>query len=218
MVELLVVFSLLALLLVLLMPALRHARSRAQALTCASNLRQIGVGMSLYATQQNNYFPPMEILAGGLRTFPDRLDAAGVLDGAVSTHQRSIFFCPEYDLTIYDNQYSQFRVTYSSHTLVVGYLDSTGWIYPAVKRSHMRNPERVMLVSDGVYQLASPGWGHHIYPNVSAGYEIGKYHVVPQRYDPGQWVRYAHLESPQAVFVDGHVEQHPGPWGPLTPP
>jgi prepilin-type processing-associated H-X9-DG protein/prepilin-type N-terminal cleavage/methylation domain-containing protein len=54
-VELLVVIGILALLVALLLPALGKARAQAQAVACASNLRQIGVAVSLHANQNNGY-------------------------------------------------------------------------------------------------------------------------------------------------------------------
>lgn len=48
-IELLVVISIISLLVALLLPALSKARESARAITCATNLKQIGTGMALYA-------------------------------------------------------------------------------------------------------------------------------------------------------------------------
>ena len=61
-VELLVVISIIALLLSILMPSLRRAREQGRSVVCGSNLRQIGLGVFLYAEDCNGYTPPNHIL------------------------------------------------------------------------------------------------------------------------------------------------------------
>jgi len=56
-IELLVVIAIIALLLAILMPSLQKARKQAQAATCLSNLKQIGVAAELYANDHDTYIP-----------------------------------------------------------------------------------------------------------------------------------------------------------------
>ena len=55
--ELLVVLAVIAILAGLVMPALSSARARARRTACASNLRQIGLGLELYAAGNNGRLP-----------------------------------------------------------------------------------------------------------------------------------------------------------------
>jgi prepilin-type processing-associated H-X9-DG protein/prepilin-type N-terminal cleavage/methylation domain-containing protein len=56
-VELLAVMALIAILMGLLLPSVVRARQSANQLTCASNLRQWGLAMQMYAVQNNGYLP-----------------------------------------------------------------------------------------------------------------------------------------------------------------
>jgi prepilin-type N-terminal cleavage/methylation domain-containing protein/prepilin-type processing-associated H-X9-DG protein len=57
-VEMLVVLSIIALLIAMLVPALRRARSDANTVVCLSNLRQLSNAAELYTAQSQGYFPP----------------------------------------------------------------------------------------------------------------------------------------------------------------
>src|SRR5438093_1550044 len=56
-VELLVVIALIAILIALLAPAIAKARRQALQVACASNLRQLGVGLIGYANENRGFFP-----------------------------------------------------------------------------------------------------------------------------------------------------------------
>jgi prepilin-type N-terminal cleavage/methylation domain-containing protein len=56
-VELLVVIAIIALLAALLMPALKGARDRAKQAACVNHLRQVGLAMTMYADENNGFFP-----------------------------------------------------------------------------------------------------------------------------------------------------------------
>lgn len=57
-IELLVVIAILAILASMLLPALSKARSRAQRIKCAANLRELTMSVFLYVDDNNEEFPP----------------------------------------------------------------------------------------------------------------------------------------------------------------
>src|SRR5262249_573890 len=56
-IELLVVIGVVAILAAILLPVFDQVRERARAMTCASNLRQLGVGLTMYAQDHDETFP-----------------------------------------------------------------------------------------------------------------------------------------------------------------
>jgi prepilin-type processing-associated H-X9-DG protein/prepilin-type N-terminal cleavage/methylation domain-containing protein len=94
-VELLVVIGIIALLIAVLLPALSKARRQAQEAACASNLRQMGIALTMYLNEQK-YFPG-DITQTG----------KGVIVNVWAPRLRmymkgnqGVFFCPSRDLDL----------------------------------------------------------------------------------------------------------------------
>lgn len=69
-VELLVVIAIIAMLISILLPALGSAREQSRRIVCGSNLRQWGLSMSLYATDNKQWLPPNDSSGTGNILWP----------------------------------------------------------------------------------------------------------------------------------------------------
>src|SRR5258706_3092801 len=63
-IELLVVIAIIAILASLLLPALAGAKTRAQRLKCTAQMKQLGLGLSLFTTDHNDQYPPTAYATG----------------------------------------------------------------------------------------------------------------------------------------------------------
>src|SRR5436305_1833517 len=75
-VELLVVIAIIAVLIGILLPALSRARFQATLTSCASNVRQLGTAMLLYANDNRGLLPRFDLTGGGEANLSDLLGGA----------------------------------------------------------------------------------------------------------------------------------------------
>jgi prepilin-type N-terminal cleavage/methylation domain-containing protein/prepilin-type processing-associated H-X9-DG protein len=116
-IELLVVIGIIGVLMGILLPAIEHARHQGYIDKCASNLRQIGLGISMYANENQGNYPrtiydptqPLTVGTGANATDPfhaggpsaNDLSAAPYLLLRAEHMPTDVFICPYNDDTNY---------------------------------------------------------------------------------------------------------------------
>ena len=216
-IELLVVIGIIGILAGLLLPVLAKAREKGRATQCLSNLKQISLGMTLYA-DEHEYYPPGR--EAGVTQWDLCVGAyAGGKPDLLSPEARTaLFMCPSVQV---GNDGVQ--LNYSANPNVC--KEIVGNVGP-VKQDSITRPSDVIVVGDSIQYTAGGGshailWGLQgssgalIYWNdgnpENAHRAIGvgsdRDQVLGLNDPAGANFRYRHNKSVNALFVDGHASR-----------
>lgn len=212
-VELLVVIAIIAILAALLLPALGKARSMASSIACAGNLKQIGLLLSMYA-QQNNDFVPFYQPGCEARDFVPlllgRASAGRYTEGVDQTDSlKGVFFCPNTprlaDAAFYRNSYCPTRGPDNSARPRAGGLYFRNGSSFSPRKLGMVNPSSVAVVESKMEIFSR--WNNLCSAGIPDAYKTNQARSLPP--DSTGIVDYMrHNQKANFLYAGGHLKSH----------
>jgi prepilin-type N-terminal cleavage/methylation domain-containing protein len=184
-IELLVVIAIIAILASMLLPALNKAREKARANNCVNNLKQMGVGFSMYANDYQDWLPAYWLANQGAAPgtvgwwYDCIAPYAGIKNGTVARKngKNNSFQCPS------DKRYmvsaTEQGVSYGMNQFISPPTNNASNVRR--KMSRARVPSKVMLLVD------------------TAGFQSGQKYVQEDPYVVG----YSANAEPRDNYADG---------------
>jgi prepilin-type processing-associated H-X9-DG protein/prepilin-type N-terminal cleavage/methylation domain-containing protein len=228
-VELLVVIGIIAVLISILLPSLSRAREQANAIKCASNLRQVGLAVHMYMNQNAGFIGPWrnntrwdDPANPAQQIEGSHADAYwGVIYAETAKIGREVFNCPSQRVSIAgpleenDNQY----VSYGQNC----YAGNNSGMNDAQRRAIFGHPGEIALFKrrsgsnwDGrnltkLKESARVIFANDAYETVTDGNgdTFDNWHQwAPPKHAVDLWEEYLrHNKKANVLFVDTHVER-----------
>ena len=200
-IELLVVIAIIAILAALLLPALSAAKERARSVQCVSNLRQIGLGMKMYADDANGLYPKSGAIIPWNQVYPDAPTNSWMQQIYHFTQNTNVYHCPA-NARFPKDQQSPFNYFNSGRAAFV-----TAGSFVPVDEKQIRFPSAFVLSGDTV-------WSTFGIPDTDIDADKDDYvnNCVGNAAGPDsttmEWQ--IHGKGQNILFTDGHVKWYNG--------
>ena len=211
-VELLVVIGIIALLISILLPSLQRARQASQSVACMSNLRQIGLGLSMYTNDNKGQYMPylLPLVMGAWYHY--LVDNQGAWPGNTHSYVQTyqVFNCPSDPHIPFALDPPAAGVGWDEYVRTRGYISygmsvgltydykQPGWPFDVAKVTDLRKPAETIVAADA-YDPVYKNGQFYIHPYANAVAYVGQ--LAPR-----------HLSaSCNVLWADGHASNQASP-------
>jgi prepilin-type N-terminal cleavage/methylation domain-containing protein/prepilin-type processing-associated H-X9-DG protein len=198
-IELLVVIAIIAILAAMLLPALSKAKQRAWSTSCNSNLRQIGLGLGMFADDNDAQYPVSRVSIRWNPTDPDSPTNGWMQQIFRYVGNTNIYRCPGNVQLPRDNQspFNYFQGVRAAYVVANGYA--------AVKQAAIGFPSAYVLSGDTIDNA-------EYFEAEDCDKDDYSQNCVGGQIVPGiKWVQWqAHYKGQNILFADGHTKWFKG--------
>ncbi len=186
-IELLVVISIIAILISIILPAMKQARANAKAIQCAAMQRQIGIVLQLYMDDYENQIPPVfdvgigEVWQHKLRSYMRENRAYEVLH------------CPIIDLEINGSS----TLAYGLNALIL----KTNLDEPK-DLSSLTTPTKTILTADSIIRNGATTFVHPYDSRTSGMMPVNGFAAFVNTVGQAD---YRHLDAANILYLDMHI-------------
>jgi prepilin-type N-terminal cleavage/methylation domain-containing protein/prepilin-type processing-associated H-X9-DG protein len=207
-VELLVVIGIIAVLIAMLLPALKRAKEQANRVACQSNLKQLGIGLQLYTGDHKGWFP-----APGANPRPEdwihwqpnrKIDEGSIVKYFGKKFSPGLYRCPSDDNDTH--LLGTYAYSYTINFNMTGYNWDTAkpWVRPPVKLNNIKQSSTKILMIDESSETIDDGtWAPQHYANDTRNLLSNRHDKrTEQRLDPNFGKGNVLMADFHAEFID----------------